>query len=154
MASNTPSSAGADRPKKEPDEAAARELFSQACQMFRHFVNMRYYTFTICGVITAVLATIYFQQLPSTVNAESARYWIRACGAVVAVVCGLFDWRLNDLLLFYEYRMNTYSAKLGDDGFGAFPASPLWVAVLRVGSVTAYGVCLIAWVVFAGLAQR
>jgi hypothetical protein len=131
-----------------------KEAFSQACQMYRHFVNMRYYTFSICGAITAVICILYFQQVPTIRDekaAQAAGRWISVCGVIVAFACGTFDWRLTDVMLYYQDRMGDYSSKLGIPDFSAFPHSRYWKAGLRVVSAIAYLMVVIAWIAFAKL---
>ncbi len=133
------------------DPESARLAFSEACQMFRHFVNVRYYTFTISAAVTAGLATIYFQLLPGThgVQPASSYYWIKGCGVVVAFASWSFDWRLTDLTLYYQDRMRRFGDLIGVGRFDSFPSGGFWRVVLRLLSVLIYGVAAIAWWFFA-----
>lgn len=131
----------------EKEREGLKEAFSQACKMYRHFVNMRYYNFALFGVVTAGMATLHFQQLPA--NAQWARIWIRGSGVVVAVACGLFDWRLTDVLYYYQELMESLAGLLNVSEFKNPPRTSEWMWPLRVASLFIFGVVVGAWVFFA-----
>src|SRR5438105_9924703 len=98
MSTNVNSSAAPTPPESD----ALREAFSQACQMYRHFINMRYYTFTLFSFAIAALATIFFTQLPKMADPARAGGWIKVCGGLLAAVCFVFEVCLT--LAMIDYR--------------------------------------------------
>jgi hypothetical protein len=133
---NTPES-------KKASPEALREAFSQACQMYRHFVSMRYYNFAVFGVVTAGLATLYFQQIPQ--DARLIGWWVKGCGIVVAALCGMFEWRLTDVMYYYQERIEALAMPLDLSDFKNPPGWQKWRIWLRAISVVLFGAAIIAW---------
>lgn len=128
-----------------------KEAFSQACQMYRHFVTMKYYTVAGFGVATAALATLYFVQLPATANAQTAGVWIKFCAVLVAVACGAYDWRMTDVMYYYERLIETFAVALRAPSFAQPPGTSDWMWPLRVATVLIYGGAAAAWIFFASM---
>ena len=136
--------------KPDPDNKDGnKEAFSQACQMYRHFVTMKYYTVAGFGVATAAVATLYFMQLPATVNAQTAGAWIKICGVIAAVACGALDWRMTDLMYHYQGLIRTFAVELKISQFAGHPRAAEWMWPIRLATVLIYGGAVVAWIFFA-----
>lgn len=126
-----------------------KEAFSQACQMYRHFVTMKYYTVAGFGVGMTALATLYFMQLPPTHNANTAGIWIKSCAVMVTVACGAYDWRITDVMYHYQSLIQTFAHELKISRFSDHPMTSGWKWPLRVTTVLTYGGVIVAWIFFA-----
>jgi hypothetical protein len=139
----------------EPDEPdnkdANKEAFSQACQMYRHFVTMKYYTIAGFGVAMAALATVYFVQIPGCANDHIAGVWIRVCAVIIAVAGGAYDWRMTDVMYHFQGKMQTFAIALNLHEFSAHPGASGWKWPLRLATVLIYGGGVVAWICFAAM---
>jgi hypothetical protein len=126
-----------------------KEAFSQACQMYRHFVTMKYYTVAGFGVAMAAFATLYFVQLPSTKNAQTAGEWIQFCAALVALACGAYDVRVTGVMYHYQDLIRTFAEALDIPAFSEHPARSTWKWILYAATALIYGGTCVAWIFFA-----
>ena len=109
-----PAPTGPAPPAPAPDDPIRRALFAEAGQMFRHFVQLRYYSLLGFGGASAALIALYFQY---HVLDHSQSWAIRVLATVISFLCAVFEYRIAQLVAHFQNEMNAISAGWGQDPF-------------------------------------
>ncbi len=88
-------------------------FFEQSCEMYRHFVEVRSWTYGIGSVVVAGLVTLLLSHKGS---ARVSTMTKASVICVLAAIC-LFDFGTAGSLWHYHKAMVHYSQQLGDDVF-------------------------------------
>jgi hypothetical protein len=96
---------GVNLPEDDPNR---RVVFTEACQMFRHFTMMRYHTMAAFGVANAGFYALYFQYhaLP-----DPQKWAILGLAVTVSACCIVFDLRIAVLIYHFHRNIINEAAK-------------------------------------------
>jgi hypothetical protein len=117
--------------------------------MYRHYVLLRYYTYSVGAFITAGLITLYFTKGALT---PAAGWIIKTCGAILLLVVFAFEFRISKATEFFYGCMEAYATQLDDGGpFRKVRPSflAIWFSSILVAVMCLLG--MVAWIFFAEL---
>jgi hypothetical protein len=102
-----------------------RQLFSESCQMNRHFINLHYFTFSVGAAITAGLVKLFMgpPPLPAFVH-----YLICVLGIMLLVCVMLLEYSISWRVGFYYQNMQSYARKIDPEtAFGFMNVPRRWL---------------------------
>src|SRR5580693_1841418 len=86
-----------------PDDANMRAIFTEACQMFRQMVMMRYYALAAFALGNTALIALFFNYRPLNVIQQWA---VRILAAVVSFLCIGFEVRITQPIAHFQSQIN------------------------------------------------
>jgi hypothetical protein len=130
-------------PENQPKEVADKQEYTEVCENFRHYSNLRFAILTLFFAVYAGLLSILFGDKPLQ---GTMRGIVEGAGLIVTWVFWAYSSTTMNHLEHYGKRASLLEKQLGFLNLSARPVAPWW-RNMRNASRLLYATTLIFWMI-------
>jgi polyferredoxin len=134
---------------QEVSRQDSRVSFQETCNAARHYSALRFATFTVFTTILAALVGLdlrpYVSPAPAVAPPHSLVQSFRVAALALALLFGLLQWRVTDLIVFYQEKANNLAEQRSGLQLPVPPGHKIWKYVVRVTMIAPFVLAFVFW---------
>jgi len=130
---------------KQPDENS-RLSFEQTCEMARYYGNLRFAMFTVFTAILGGLVAVELGEVGPLPDGPKV-FWFRLASVVLTSLFTLAEWRVADLVVFYQEEAARFAGQFEVLRLPLPPRHFTWSWLARAIMIAPFVLAVLFWIV-------